>query len=151
MRNLLGKQKISTLLTVLLVLMLLLSIGCSLITSPKHHNLVNGIITVQAGSYYNVQFSVDTDLMKGVRVEGSFQASGGSGNDIDTLILKEMDFINWSNGHQVSPIYRSGKITVSDIDARITKSGNYRLVFSNMFSVISPKNVSAKIDLHWTE
>ena len=89
--------------------------------------------------------------MKDVKVEGSFQASGGSGNDIEALILSEMDFINWSNGHQVSPVYYSGKITIADIDAPITQSGEYRLVVSNMFSVISSKNVSAQVALHWAE
>ncbi len=149
MNNLLNKKKLIVSLTVLVVFIFLLSLGCNL--SIKHLNLVNGTITVQAGSYYNVQFSVDTNVMKDVMVEGSFQASGGSGNDIDALVLNEMDFINWLNGHQVSPVYYSGKITIADINVPITKSGDYHLVFGNTFSVISSKNVSAQVDLHWAE
>jgi plastocyanin domain-containing protein len=149
MRSLLNMKKIWVLLIVSVVLICLLSMGCNLTT--KHLNLVNGTITVLPGSSYGVQFSVDTSIMKGVKVEGSFQASGGSGNDIDVLILDEMDFINWSNGHQVSPVYYSGQITIADINVPITQSGDYHLVFGNMFSVISSKNVSAQVDLHWAE
>jgi hypothetical protein len=149
MSNVLSMKKVIVYLAVFVVLVCLFSMGCNL--AIKHLNLLNGTITVQAGGYYDVQFTVDTNIMKDVKVEGSFQASGGSGNDIEALVLSEMDFINWSNGHQVSPVYYSGKITIADIDAPITQSGEYRLVFANMFSVISSKNVSAQVALHWAE
>ena len=33
-------------------------------------------------------------------ITGNFNASGGSGNDIQAIIADEMNFTNWINGHQ---------------------------------------------------
>ncbi len=121
------------------------------VSIPRNSNLVNGIITVQPGGNYNVRFTVNTSTMQSVRVIGTFQASGGSGNDIKALIMDDMAFTNWSNGHQVSVLYNSGQITVANINTPITSPGSYYLVFSNDFSTFSSKNVNAKVDLNWTE
>ncbi len=118
---------------------------------PKTYNLVNGVITVGPNDYYHVQFIIDTDSMLNVKVEGTFRASGGSGNDIEVMILDDMAYTNWINGHTVSAIYFSGKLTTSNIDAEIVSSGKYHLVFSNEFSIISSKDVSTKVDLNWSE
>lgn len=105
---------------------------------------------VTPGDYYDIPFQVDTSEMRNIRVVGSFEAGGGSGNDIIALILDDMAFINWINEHQVTPLYNSGKITTADIDVSITISGKYHLVFHNLFSIFSSKNVAAKVDLNWS-
>ena len=84
-------------------------------------NLVNGTITVKAGTWYATSFTVINQL--NVRVSGSFRASGGSGNDIVALILDDIAYTNWSNGHQVSAIYNSGQLTVANINVSISPSG----------------------------
>jgi hypothetical protein len=116
---------------------------------PQSQNLVNGMITVRAGGYYDQSFSV-TSSMQNARITGSFRASGGSGNDIVTLIMDDMAFTNWVNGHQVQVYYQSGQITVANIDASLPL-GKYHLVFSNTFSSFSSKSVSTKVDLNWSE
>jgi hypothetical protein len=118
---------------------------------PQSANLVNAIITVDAGSYYSINFYVDTNKMHNVAVSGSFTASGGSGNDIVVLILDDIAFTNWVNGHSVMALYNSGQITTDRINVPITASGRYYLVFSNRFSIISTKKVSTMIDLQWSE
>lgn len=119
--------------------------------TPKSLNLIDGVITVQPGAYYHIPFTVDLETMAEIRVEGRFQASGGSGNDIKTFILDDVSYLNWVNGHPVTPMYYSGQITIADINIDITTSGDYHLVFENKFSIFSSKNVSARVDLHWSE
>lgn len=120
------------------------------VSVPKSLNLVNGVITVNAGSYYNVPFTVNSS-MSGPTVSGSFTASGGSGNDIIVLILDDIAYTNWVNGHQVTALYSSGQLTTDTFNVSMTTSGTYHLVYSNRFSVISTKNVSTTVDLKWSE
>ncbi len=117
---------------------------------PQSSNLVKGTITVKAGGWYHVSFSV-TSAMIGPRVVGSFKASGGSGNDIVALILDDMAYTNWSNGHTVNALYTSGQITVANINVPISTPGTYHLVFSNIFSIFISKDVATKVDLQWSE
>lgn len=118
---------------------------------PQSHNLVDGVITVYAGDYYDVPFSVDIDTMHDVTVSGSFAASGGSGNDVEVYVMNASDYANWVNGHSSSALYSSGRITAADLNIPITASGNYHLVYSNTFSWISTKTVNTSVDLEWSE
>jgi len=118
---------------------------------PQSSNLVNGTVTANAGSYYYQAFTVDTSYMTNPTVVGSFTASGGSGNDVIALILDAMSFTNWVNGHQVNTYYNSGQVTVANINAPISTSGTYYLVFSNTFSIISTKHVAATVNLTWSQ
>jgi hypothetical protein len=140
----------------LLVLIIIPMAGCSQSGSGAQQqqqtlqtsNLVNGTITVNAGSYYDVSFTV-TSGMTNPTVTGSFTASGGSGNDVIALVLDSLSFTNWSNGHQVSALYSSGQLTTANINASITTPGTYYLVFSNEFSTFSSKQVSTSVNLQW--
>jgi hypothetical protein len=139
----------------LLVLIVALMVGCSQSLSPdyqqttlKSSNLVNGAITVKAGSYYNVTFSI-TSAMANSKVIGSFTASGGSGNDIIALVIDDMSYTNWINGHQVSTLYNSGQLTTANVNVSITTPGTYHLVFSNTFSTFTSKQVSTSVNLQW--
>ena len=150
-----------------LVLVLSLVLGCSApqwpsgapsrpksptpVLVPQSRNLVNATITVGPGKHYDIPFSVNVNTMRNVRVVGSFRASGGSGNDIKAIIMDDMAYINWVNGHQVSILYLSGKITTANIDVAITTSGKYHVVFSNDFSILSSKHVSTRVELEWSE
>ena len=119
---------------------------------PSQHttNIVNGLITVSAGSYnyYPVDISAG---VTGVSLQGSFTASGGSGNDIDVLIMDSTAFTNWQNGHQVSVYYDSGQETTGTVSANLPSgSGTYYLVYSNTFSTFSSKNVQTTVNLTYT-
>ena len=133
---------------------LLLLFGCSGTTlnlQPRQQsqNIVNGLITVQAGGYNYYIFNVDTSTMHNVTVTGSFQASGGSGNDIVVAILDSTGFTNFSNGHTVTTYYNSGQMTVGSINASLTASGEYYLLYENTFSILSSKNVTTSATLQW--
>jgi len=119
-------------------------------TANYSSNLVNGIIAVDPGGWYRVRFSV-TSSMRGAAVVGSFTASGGSGNDIETYIFDDMAYTSWINGHSVYALYNSGRITVAEINTPITTPGQYYLVFSNTFSTFSSKKVTTTVNLQWYE
>jgi len=129
----------------LLFIALILGIAISGCVGYKTETVVDGVITVEAGRYVNYQFSVPSQAS----VSGNFTASGGTGNDIRVLILDETSYINWANGHNVSTYYDSGQITTGKIAARIPE-GKYYLVYSNIFSIASSKNVKTKVDITYT-
>ena len=116
--------------------------GCTSV-SPIHQNIVNGDISVGAGKYVYYQFSVPSQAS----ISGEFSASGGSGNDIEILILDETSYINWINGHSVSAYYDSGQMTTGSITASVP-AGKYYLIYSNKFSTLSDKNVKTRVDVN---
>lgn len=71
---------------------------------PSSHtvNIVNGLVTVNAGSYEYYQFTVPSGASN-IQVSGTFTASGGSGNDIKVYIMDSTNFVNWQNGHMPAP------------------------------------------------
>lgn len=118
--------------------------------STKIVNLVNGLITVNALGYEYYPFSVPSGATN-VHVQGSFTASGGSGNDIIVYIMDSTSFVNWQNGHQVNVYYNSGQYTTSHFDVALPSgSGFYYLVYSNTFSLLSQKNVNTQVNLLYT-
>ena len=112
-------------------------------------NIVDGIITVKASEYYDIKFTVDAAAMRNPRIVGVFQATGGTGNDIEALIMDDASFPKWTNGHNVTGIYYSGKLSASSINITISNPGIYHLIFDNSFSLITPKEITAKVDLYW--
>lgn len=110
-----------------------------------NQNIANGVIPVGAGNYNYYQFSVPTQAS----ISGDFTAFGGSGNDILVVILDETAYINWINGHSVSTYYNSGQMTTGSITVSVPK-GNYYLIYSNKFSVVSNKNVKTNVDVSYT-
>ncbi len=110
-----------------------------------NQNIVNSVISVEAGKYVYYQFSVPSQAS----ISGDFTAFGGSGNDIKIIILDETAYINWINGHSVSTYYNSGQMTTGSITASVPK-GNYYLIYSNTFSALSNKNVKTNVDLSYT-
>jgi hypothetical protein len=112
-------------------------------------NIVNGLVTVNAGDYEYFQFVVPVGASN-VHVEGSFTASGTWGNDIEVLIVDSMDFVNWQNGYQASTYYNSGQLSNSSFDVpRPSVSRAYYLVYSNTFSIMSNKNVNTQANLSY--
>ncbi len=138
---------------VLLFIALILGIvisGCTSITpSPVYktinQNIVDGVIPVEAGKYVYYEFSVPTQSS----ISGDFTAFGGSGNDIQVVVLDETSYINWINHHQVQAYYNSGQMTMGSITASVP-TGKYYLIYSNTFSMLSNKNVKTKVDVSYT-
>jgi hypothetical protein len=126
--------------------------GISVIHTPVTYtqNIVNGTITVPPGYCYPFEVSV-TSSMSNARLVGAFTASGGSGNDIYVYIMDETDYVNWSNGHQVTPIYNSGKVTTGSFTTYISSPGTYYLVYDNTFSSVSSKDVATAVNLKYEQ
>jgi hypothetical protein len=120
----------------------------------KTSNLVNGTIKVGTlrDNYYDVPLSVSNNMRNPV-VSGSFTASGGSGNDIIVYLFDDREFFaryHNKKSYVGQVIYDSGQVTTGTINVPVPV-GSLHLVLDNRFSVISSKQVSAKIDLQWSE
>ncbi len=85
--------------------------------------------------------------MRNINVTGRFTASGGTDNGIETFILDEDNYTNWMNRHEAQAIFQSGVKTVGDIQAAITKSGVYYVVFSDRANFMARKvDADVKLD-----
>jgi len=115
---------------------------------PRSANIVNGLITVQAGGYNYYFFTLPAGSTS-ISVSGSFTASGGSGNDIQVFVMDDANFINWKNGYQASSYYSSGQLTTGTISANLPSPSTYDLVYSNAFSTVSSKNVQTTVNLYY--
>ena len=118
---------------------------------PQSHNLINSTIVMSPSGYFDIEFSVDTEIMHNARVVGSFTTANNSGGDIEVMIMDDMAYTDWIDGHQVSVNYTSGNKTTADIDLSITTSGKYHLVFSNNDPELSSKHLLAIAELKWDE
>jgi hypothetical protein len=85
--------------------------------------------------------------MTNAHLVGSFHASGGFGNDIETIVGESGECENWINGHPAQLLYTSGKVTNRRIDVPIREAGDYCLAFSNRASLVSAKSVSGNVEL----
>jgi hypothetical protein len=115
---------------------------------PHTDTIIDSAFTVDAISSKDYRFEVPPGATD-IRVDGHFVATGGTGNDIQVLVLGEDDFVNWQNGHPARALYDSGKVTQSTITATLPGPGAYYLVFSNTFSLLTPKAVQARASVRY--
>ncbi len=100
--------------------------------------LFEGQVQVPPGKQYNLSFATLSNF-RNARIAGSVQAIGGAGNDIRVLVTK---------GQTV--VYDSGKRRSIVISVDFSEPSQYTLIFSNSFSLVSPKAVTGRISLvHW--
>jgi hypothetical protein len=116
---------------------------------PMSTKLFTGQMVVKAGGYVTNKFTVQAGMLN-FRVSGQFNASGGTGNDIQVVLADEDEFENWRNGHQAKVFYSTEKITTGKLDVGALPPGRYVLALSNMFSTFTDKYVFAEIEAHWT-
>ena len=121
----------------------------SMLRQIQSQNIVNGLITVQAGSYNYYAFTVPAGAAN-IHVVGTFTATGGGGNDIVVYIMDQTDFVNWSNRHQSTAYYNSGQLTTESFDIDLGPGISYDLVYSNIFSAFTSKNVQTTANLFYT-
>jgi hypothetical protein len=116
---------------------------------PVSQKVATGQVVVKARGYVQYSIHISPD-MRDARVSGSFNVSGGSGNDIAAVVADENEFINWINGHQAKAYYGTrGNLTTDRFDVRLGP-GNYVLAFSNRFSALSDKYVFLDVDLNYS-
>jgi hypothetical protein len=113
------------------------------VPQPQLHTVKigNGALSVAAMHYTFYTLPVPVGA-RNVKVQGHFEATGGTGNDIEVFLLSEEQFTNWKNRHSTPTYYNSGKLTVGDLQAALPDdAGTYYLVFNNNFSLLTAKAV----------
>lgn len=115
---------------------------------PNSQQLVANEFTIKPAQYFYQSFTISNTLVH-PHVVGGFRAAGGLGNDIQVVLAEKGEFENWANGHQARLLYSSGKTTNGRMDVAITEPGRYCLGFSNAFSLLSAKTISADIELQY--
>jgi predicted nucleic acid-binding Zn ribbon protein len=115
---------------------------------PATNKLFGGQFVVKAGGYVTNTFSVEAG-MQNFRVAGRYQAVGGTGNDIQAVLATEEEFQNWVNGHEAKVFYSTAQTTTGNLNIGPLAPGRYVLAFSNRFSLLTDKNVSAEVAASW--
>lgn len=108
--------------------------------------IIESAFTVPASGYHYVKFAAPTGAMN-VKLQGHFSATGGTGNDVEVWAVTEDGFTNWKNGHATNTFYNSGRVTQDTLNVSLPGGGTYYLVFSNKFSLLSPKAVQANANM----
>jgi hypothetical protein len=123
-------------------------VAAQLAPQPVTEAIVHKSITIKPREFVAYDFPLPPGSTQ-PRVEGHFQAAGGSGKDVEVFLFDEDGFANWKNGHNAHPLYKSGKTTAQTLDQPLPAqpSAVYYLVFSNKFSVFATKTVIADADL----
>ncbi len=118
--------------------------------APKPHFLpiTNGAAAVPAASYSWYTFVVPQGAST-IAVNGHFEATGGTGNDIQCYILDEDGLANFKNGHPATTYFNSGRVTQAKIGAVLATPGTYYLVLDNRFSLFTPKAVQIDATLSY--
>lgn len=80
---------------------------------------------------------------------GYFEAEGGSGNDIDVMLVDSDGLMNLRNGHSASVFYNSGKVTIDHPRVGPLPPGLYYVIFSNTFSIFTNKAVQNHLEIDY--
>lgn len=108
--------------------------------------------TIPAGRYQYFTFNVPARCSN-VHIDGSFEATGGSGNDIEVYVFDGDGFTDWTNRQQAQTYYNSGRQSTDTLKLQLRPTADtpatYYLVFNNRFSFLSNKKISSDIKLHY--
>jgi hypothetical protein len=115
---------------------------------PVSLSVASGQIAVPARDYVKYDIQVLPE-MRQAHVVGTFEALGGSGNDIAAVIAKPDEFQNWINGPEAKVYYSThDRETTGTFDVQVGP-GSYVLGFSNRFSALSAKEVTVAATLKY--
>ena len=110
--------------------------------------IVNTAFVVEPRAYKSFELQVAPGT-SGARVEGTFSASGAR-NDIEVTLLEKSQFLNFQNHSTFKAAYESGRVTAGHIHVDLpAEPGTYYVVFSNTFSILSNKAVTADVKLEY--
>lgn len=101
-----------------------------------------GAINIPAGTYHNVSFSV-TDERPCV-LTGHVLGIAGGRRDVEVYVLDQDGIINWSNGTAARALFQSGRMAATSLQVHLPGPGDYHLLVSNRFSVVSDKTVQVE-------
>jgi hypothetical protein len=115
---------------------------------PVNQKIATGQIVVKANGYVQYRLTITPEMVEPT-VTGSFNASGGTGNDIQAVIADETNYTNWINGHQAQVFWGTqGKQTTGNFEVKLAP-GMYYLVFGNRFSAFTEKQVFLEVNLNF--
>jgi predicted nucleic acid-binding Zn ribbon protein len=114
---------------------------------PVTRKIFRGQMVVQAGQVGTLIFTISPQ-MACAELIGTFRASGGAGNDIKAIVADEAEFETWKNGHEAKTYSSTEPTTKGKFDVALGP-GTYIIRFSNTFGLLSPKEVTAEIELHY--
>jgi hypothetical protein len=115
---------------------------------PANQKISSGQVVVKARGYVYYRINIQPGMVEPT-VKGSFNASGGSGNDIEAVLADEANYTNWINGHQAQAFWgTTGKQTTGSFEVRL-RPGTYYLAISNRFSAFTDKQVFLEVDLNY--
>jgi hypothetical protein len=119
--------------------------------TPYTVSVISGSIAVNANSYNYVTFSVPKGALNPV-LQGNFTSSGDSqNNNVIVTVMSQTDFVNWQNGRQSSTYYNKDLLPMVTGNINITlPSGTYYIIFGSA-TYLSPKTVSAQINLIYSK
>jgi hypothetical protein len=115
---------------------------------PVVQKIVSGQIIVKARGYVQYRLTITSEMVEPT-IAGTFNASGGGGNDIAAVIADETNYANWINGHQAQVFWSTqGRETTGKFEVRLPP-GMYYLAFSNRFSMFADKQVFLEAGLNY--
>ena len=89
--------------------------------------------------------------MKDAVLDGSFSASGGSGNDVIVAVVHEDEYLNFVNGHDAKAYWTSnGRKTTGKFSVRLP-AGTFYLYIGNKFSAFADKHVYLDVTLSFND
>jgi hypothetical protein len=122
---------------ILIVSLLLLVTSSSVHSQSQVLQVFNSRgVQIGPGKYLYVNFHVDVYLKRS-RLAGNVMARGGGGNDIVVQLIKDGRII-----------YDSGQLRSIVLSIPLNEPGNYSLILSNRFSIISSKVVWGYVNLY---
>jgi len=113
--------------------------GDDLELSLSGQKFVDSIFQVDPGTYTYVSFSLPCIA----QIKGGFAANDIFGNDIIVLVLDDYNFNKFENSQYYTSFYDSSKIHSGEFNL-ILESGDYYIVMSNQYSMLSTKTVQFK-------
>ena len=113
--------------------------GDELELSLSGQKFVDSIFQVGPGAYTYVSFSLPCIA----QIKGGFVANDIFGDDIIVLVLDDYNFNKFENSQYYTSFYDSSKVHSGEFRL-ILESGDYYIIMSNQYSMISTKTVQFK-------
>jgi hypothetical protein len=98
---------------------------------------------IEAGQYWSQGFTISSPQC---RVNLNVIAIAGGQLDVETQIFEKPSFISWQSGvTSAEPVFKSGRVRQTALDVPIRGPGEFIVVVSNKFSLLTAKDVQATI------
>jgi hypothetical protein len=110
--------------------------------TPVRPDIVNGDITVSAGSYEYINFSLSNSAYVYPTLDGTFNVSDGQ--SIRVYVMDKANFTAWQSQSAAQMYYDSGVVNNGHVAANLPKKGDFVLVYDNTFSS-APKTVNTEV------